>query len=122
MVKSSIFNTPPGASPADAEAEKANLGLLPIPGDPGTVAPDSTDPVVRAQQLRLSRVVTCQASGRQLANQKKLRTASVFTCNTSDAICQRQLFLNEGFIAIGNDPTKQDVMGLTNTNTNSFNV
>lgn len=120
--KPSIFDTPPGASDADAQAEKAKLGLVPIPGDEGTVAPDNTDPVTRAKQLRLSRVVTCQSNGRQLPNQKKLRTASVFTCATGDPICQRALFLNEGFIALGNDPTKEDVRGFTNQNTNDFNV
>lgn len=117
----SIFTTLPGASSLDVDQEKASLGLVPIPGDSGSLGVFGRGQT-RSQLFAQSRVVTCEADGRVLASDKKLRTPTVFNCANNDSICQRQLFLNQGFIALGNDPTARDVAGFSNTNTNSVNV
>lgn len=116
----SIFTTLPGASPLQVDQEKAQLGLVPVPGDADSIGVYGRGQT-RIQLFAQSRVVTCQANDHVLASEKKLRTASVFDCSNNDSICQRELFLNQGFIALGNDPTAQDVMGLTNINTNGNN-
>ena len=114
----SIFNAPASASPAQAEAVKGNLGLFPITGDEGTVGLDSVDREARIRQRRFARIVMCTENGKVAPDEKRLRTPSLFTCPNNDALCQRTLFLNEGLIAIGNDPTARDVAGFDNLNTN----
>ena len=114
----SIFTST--GSDAAATQEKVQLGLIPIVGGPGSEALDVTDRKARILLNRQARIVVCEANNKPLPG-KKLRVASLFTCTPADnsTLCQRELFLNTGLIAIGNDPTAQDVAGFTNTNTNT---
>lgn len=98
---------------------KTQLGLVPVVGGQNSESLDVTDRAARRLLYRRGKIVVCQENGKPLAN-KKLRVASLFTCTPADNtnLCQRELFLNNGLIAIGNDPTAQDVMGFTNTQTN----
>lgn len=113
----SIFTTT--TSDAASAVLKTQLGLVPVIGGPGSEALDVTDRKARTLLYRRSRIVVCEENGKPLPT-KKLRVASLFTCTPADnpTLCQRTLFLNNGLIAIGNDPSPVDVAGFTNTNTN----
>lgn len=113
----SIFTTT--TTDAASQVLKTQLGLVPVIGGQDSEALDVTDREARRLLYRRGRIVVCQENGKPLAT-KKLRVASLFTCTPADnaTLCQRELFLNNGLIAIGNDPRSQDVAGFTNTNTN----
>lgn len=113
----SIFTTT--TSDAASQTLKTQLGLVPVIGGPDSEAVDVTDKKARILLYRRSRIVVCQENGKPLPT-KKLRVASLFNCPTtgSVALCQRELFLNTGLIAIGNDPLPADVAGFSNVGTN----
>ena len=113
----SIFTTTD--SDFASQTLKTQLGLVSVIGGPGSESLDVTDRAARRLLYRRGKIVVCEENGKPLAT-KKLRVPSLFTCTPADNtnLCQRELFLNTGLIAIGNDPTAQEVAGFTNTQLN----
>jgi hypothetical protein len=124
-------------SDAAANAQKVNLQLIQVGGDQGLVGLDQLDPVTRDARNSFSRFITCSTSqtntpaqnvvqskisGYNTTANKVLRTPSAFTCSSTDPICQRALFLNNGWIALGNDPTTKEIRALTNQQRNEFSL
>jgi hypothetical protein len=120
---------------ASADAEKVNLQLIQVGGDQGLVGLDQLDPVARDQRNQFSKFITCSTSQTNTPAQNRFQstllstrnagnkagiTPSVFTCTSTDPICQRALFLNNGWIALGNDPAPVDIRSLTNQQNNNF--
>jgi len=93
---SSIFAT--DGSDATVEASKIQSGLQPQVGD--TLSDlTRTNAEARRAQLRRRRAVVCESNGKAVGpGDKKLRFASLFDCPAENAICQRELFLQQGFI------------------------
>lgn len=109
----SIFNVT--GSDAEVEAAKIQNGLQAQAGDEGSVSVDSSDRTARIRARRRAQAVVCEENGQVRPDKKKLRAASVFTCPGEDVLCQRELFLDEGFILEGNDPTQRELTQLSGT-------